>query len=72
MQWVILDPGLVSLVRSLGSTVDTETERSNDSSDTLDLTAQIGHSGLQAIDFAWGEHSISELSVRFGGMTETG
>ena len=72
MQWLILDPGLVSLVRDLGSSEDTDTDRANDTQDTLDLTAQIGHSGLQAIDFACGERSISELSVRFGSMTETG
>ncbi len=70
MRWVVLDPGLVSVVDAVGPTVG-PVDQKNDTLGRLSSAGDTPNGNLQAIDFAWSERSISVLSMRYGKTAET-
>jgi hypothetical protein len=70
MKWVILDPGLVSLVESHNHLTSAEiapsAKPSNDADMPATSTEASGIGGIDAIRFGWTELSISELSQERG------
>jgi hypothetical protein len=74
MKWVILDPGLVSLVESHNHLNSSELSQPTTASNAADMPASStwvpGTIGIEAIRFGWSEHSISKLSQEHGQQTK--